>query len=419
MLKGGALIYALFVALIIGLTSSSLIFLAYFNRIEFQANTLKEKTLLDVSSGINLLVAQPEKIPFAQPAETTLFDDESSIVTLGRIHWGAFEIGVSKKTSKNYEFSQSVLIGSNLHQDSKISLYLADLDKPLSLCGKTEINGICYLPKAGVKRAYIEGQSFVGNKLINGEVLESSKSIPKINPEMLAHNQSYFERSFSKNDSVVSFEEIQEQHSIVNSFVNKPLLIYSEENIILTHQYYEGNIRIVSGKSVFIGAGSKLKDVIIYAPVIEAERDFEGNLQLFASDSLVIGDNCTFNYPSVVGLIKRQNKESATLLIKENTEINGVVFAYDEKPAGKSLLKVAIEKNATIKGQVYANGMVDLKGNIHGSLACNKFILNTPSSVYENHLLNVTIDYSKLSKHFVGVNLVNQSDTRNIVKWLY
>jgi hypothetical protein len=42
----------------------------------------------------------------------------------------------------------------------------------------------------------------------------------------------------------------------------------------------------------------------------------------------------------------------------------------------------------------------------------------TPSSVYENHLLNATIDVSKLSKHYVGINLVQESKIKKVVKWL-
>ena len=52
-------------------------------------------------------------------------------------------------------------------------------------------------------------------------------------------------------------------------------------------------------------------------------------------------------------------------------------------------------------------------------LATNGFMLNTPSSVYENHLLDITIDWSQLSEHFTGINLINESDSRSVVKWLY
>lgn len=417
-IKAGALLYSLAIALLIGLLSSALILFAFFNRTALQRNSDIERAQLNANSSMQLLLAAPGKVPFDNYTEIDLFGQATDKVTLYRKHWGAFEIAHSIAVAGKQSAYRAAMVGATLHNDSRISVYLADQDKPLSLCGNTLIRGICYLPKAGVKRAYIEGQSFSGDKLIDGEIKESKRELPPVNQAMMEHNLAYLSRQYDKTDSIIDFEKIQEENRVDHTFSENAWLLRSKGKIILTSRNYSGNIIIASDEAVFVGSGSVLDNVLIYAPYIEVEDNFTGSLQLFASDSLFLGENCTLKYPSVAALINR-GESSAKMLIGKGTEISGEVFAYRPGNNPKAPFLFSIEKEAVIKGQVYCSGAVDLKGSIHGSIACEKFILNTPSSVYENHLLNVTIDYSLLSPHFAGVNLTDNSENRKIVKWLY
>lgn len=416
--KAGALLYSLAIALLIGLLSSSLLLFAFFSRTSLQLNTDMERLQLNTSSAMQLLLAVPGKIPFGSSTEIDLFGEGKDKVILQRKHWGAFEIALSDAVAGKLSAGRVAMIGATLHNDSKISLYLADEDKPLSLCGNTQIKGTCYLPKAGVKRAYIEGQSFSGDKLVEGDIKESRKELPVINKLMIEHNLAYLSRQYNNSDSITDFENIHDINIMERSFSENTVLIHSKGKIALTGRKYSGNIIIASEEAVFIGSGSMLESVLVYAPYIEVENNFAGSVQLFASDSLLIREGCKLTYPSVAALISR-GENSAKMLIGKNTEITGEVFVYRQNNNSKTPFLFSIEKEAVIRGQVYSNGPVDLKGSIHGSIACEKFILHTPSSVYENHLLNVTIDYSLLSPHFVGVNLTDDSDNRKIVKWLY
>jgi len=66
---------------------------------------------------------------------------------------------------------------------------------------------------------------------------------------------------------------------------------------------------------------------------------------------------------------------------------------------------------------VYSNGFLELKGEVFGSVVCQSFILRTASSVYENHLLNTTIDITKLPKNYVGVNWLKKENHFDIIKF--
>lgn len=419
MLKASALFYAIVMALIIAIICSSFILFSHFNRIQTLWIDQNTKLLLNASSGLNLLLSNSATIDLNTQITLDLFEEETDSVKLERRQWGAYEVAVSKAFFKNHESLKMALICNNIHSDNSAALYLANLDKPLYLCGNTKINGTCFLPKAGVKRGYIEGQSFIGEKLINGESLESENELPEINKNLMQSNLKYFNGQINPLDSLVMIEDMPLNDTITHSFKNLSLVLKSNGSLALISNFLRGNIRIVSDKSVFVGASAKLEDIIIYAPKIIIEEGFLGVLQLFASDTIIISKNCKLNYPSVLSINRTINSpDNIYASFGENSRFSGVILGYQENNNLKNNLKVSIDKNTIITGQVYVNGLVDLKGKVYGSVACRKFILITPSSVYENHLLNAVIDNTKLPVHFTGINIVSSPSSKSVVKWL-
>ncbi len=76
-----------------------------------------------------------------------------------------------------------------------------------------------------------------------------------------------------------------------------------------------------------------------------------------------------------------------------------------------------LEKETELYSQIYSNGYVELKGSVFGSVVCAKFSLRSNSSLYDNHLLNATIDISKLPKDFVGFRLLKEESKFDILKY--
>ncbi|MEZ5199162.1 MAG: hypothetical protein R2764_23105 [Bacteroidales bacterium] len=72
-----------------------------------------------------------------------------------------------------------------------------------------------------------------------------------------------------------------------------------------------------------------------------------------------------------------------------------------------------------LSGQIYWDGIFDFKGKVYGSVACKKFLLKTPSSIYENHLMDVRIDLESLSKHYTGIELTGTERVKKVIQWLY
>jgi hypothetical protein len=419
MLKASSLFYAIIIALIIAIVSSSLILTHFLRSMEFEGFLRKEKVLRNANSALNLLLSRQEMVKKDSEVIIDLFAKGEDSVMLKRRSWGVYEIILAEAFIRDEHQKKVALIGTTSITNDNLALYLADQDRPLSLCGKTFIHGTCYLPKAGVKRAYIEGQNFIGQQLINGETLKSEKTLPAIKKEIPENIAGMFSNMPENNDSIVAFDYVATIDSLCNSFENKTIILYSTNDIVLKGKTYSGNLNIRSDRTVIVNQDCKLNDVIIYAHEIIIKSGFSGNLQAFANDSIVIEKKCRLEYPSALGIVRtKASPDKLNILLDENSTIDGVILAYQESGNSKQQVKVDIGKEAVITGQVYSNGLADIKGNVSGTLWCNKFILSTASSVYENHLLNARIDRSSLSKYFAGIDLIGINGNKRIISWL-
>lgn len=417
MLKAGSLVYAIVISVVVAMISSSLILLSYFTSIHIDHFTDIERVQMNVSSGIRILLSDKAGIASGKQ-ELDLFGTGKDSVLLEKRSWGAFEVGISEGLSRQDRFSKIALMGGDFSEDSTLALYLEDQDKPLSLCGRTVLHGTCVLPKAGLKRAYIEGQNFVGSKMTDGVVTQASQMLPLVNKVALDKITSFFLNRPNGNDSALLYEESPD--TVIAGFSGKTVFLYSAGKIKMDSKKIAGNVVVISKKEIEIGTNAILQDIIVYAPKVRVEDGFSGNLQVFASDTLIIGKGCRLQYPSVVGLIRTEvSVDNPAMFIKEKTEIEGIVFGCQEKYDNRKNLIVSLHNGVLLVGHLYCNGLLDLKGSVYGSVLCRKFILKTPSSVYENHLLNAVIDRTLLPKFFVGFGLMQEAPEKEIVKWLY
>ena len=169
-----------------------------------------------------------------------------------------------------------------------------------------------------------------------------------------------------------------------------------------------------------MGNNNQLEDIILVAPYIHFESNFKGSLQAIARDSILVENGVYLKFPSALGLVKKRgNNEKIQPFIKllNKSKVEGAIFTHQIQKTQQET-KISITKNAKVTGQVYADGWAEIKGNITGSLTCNKLILKTPSSVYENHLLNATINKKALPSNFVGSGLLNARKNKKMIKRL-
>ncbi len=419
MIKAASLFYAIVISLIIAIVSSSLILYSYLTRIEFDNLKINQNLELNVMSGLQLLMGSQSLVEPNTSKTIDLFGNKTDSVLLIRKSWGAHEVIISKAFLGNRSVQKIAEIGYYPDTTNSYSLYLADGDSPLALCGSTLIKGTAYLPKAGVKVAYIEGQNFVGKQLVQGPIKTSKPQLPEFNNLLNDDIQAMLSGHFGKiDDSTIVCEREFPKDSLKNSFEHATLHLTGSGSFVLGNCYYFGNIIVTTDKQITIRASAVLNNILVCAPKVIVESGFRGNIQIFAADTILIETGVTLYYPSVLGVVvNERSSRSPVIIMNDKDTIGGNVFVYkmgnQEKIPG-----IIIHNGAVIQGLVYSNGYVDLKGTIYGSLMCNKIVLSTPSGFYENHLLNAVIDASRLSPYFVGINLVKESQEKKIAKWL-
>lgn len=420
MLRGGSLFYALAITVIMALVSSSLLLAAHYSRLRLQHDQIREEVIRNSKSGLELLMGDQSDIDYSRPEDRDLFGHGSDSVLLEKKLWGAFEIAISHAHNKSLFHELIAAVGWKPDATDRTALILADLDRPLSVTGNTKITGDCYLPKAGIQRAYIEGNSYSGDRLVYGETKISDRFLPKYNDTLVKRIEDLFEFQPGQNDSVIYADVFQQSDSIGNSFLNPTLYVFNEGTIIINSQKISGQVCIISRKAILIGKNSSIHNALLIAPRIEIDDEVNGDFQAFARDSLICGKKVDLHYPTVLGIIgTEKSPDFASLVIGEKSKVFGQLFACNTENDFRKHVIISTAKESVVYGEIYSSDLVDHKGIVYGDVVCTKFELKTNSAEYENHLMNAVIDRPKRSPDYVSSALTRKrTDRKTVVQWL-
>ena len=421
-LKGGSLTYAVVFSLIVSAFCMTLVLLFYYSSQSVDEYTDVFKAQLNAKSGINLLLSNQQLIASPEKKTIDLYGNGNDSVELERNYWGAFDLVTATSVQQNYRFSLSALTGVKSVSDSgAMAIYLTDLNNPLKIAGETIIKGNCYLPEGTIKAGNMNGESFIGDKMVDGIIRKSSSQGMDFNKDFMIYliKQFTLDTMNVSSDSVINIDQFPLKDSVVNSFTNRPITLYSKGEIILSNIYVSGKIKILSEIGVIIKSSSQIKDVIIFAPDIEIQDGFTGALQAFATDSITVGEKCNLLYPSVLGAVRTvASKANSSVRIDENSNFAGEIFGIQETADLAKHVFISVSENTKVIGRVYSCDLLETKGKVYGSIICNKMLYANSSSVYENHLYRAVIDVTKLPDAFVGTSVLKSQTRKGIVKWL-
>ncbi|MGL4595956.1 MAG: hypothetical protein ACRCYO_00415 [Bacteroidia bacterium] len=397
MLRGSALFYALAMAVLIGLLSSSLILYAHTERLLLSKHVRMDELRRNMDSGMEWLLASPDAFAEGEFVYADLFGRGRDSVALMRKTWGAYSVFHVRSFAGNMEEEETVLAGWLPDSAKSFALYLADLDQALSLSGKTDIVGRCYLPQAGVQRAYIEGQSFEGFDLIRGLVRQSARRLEPINVDLVKRLDDLVGGKFLPTDRVEGFGGFAQGDSLYASFLDDGLVLRSLSEIVMRGGFCGGQVCFFSSTSIRVKKEMRLDGVLLVAPKIFIEDGVVGSFQAFARDSLLVGKRVEMRYPSVLGIVSSQRSpDLGYLFLDEKSTCAGLVFGASTVADFRKHVTVRLAKETHVIGQVWCFDLLDIQGIVWGDVTATKFELKTPSAYYSNHLLGATIDRTKL-----------------------
>jgi hypothetical protein len=410
-----ALIITIIIAIILSILSSALILLTYYNR-QIQVNSyMVERRDRNLSSGISIALSDT----------TAGIDEDDKWVDLGnkgedsvRVltkNWGVYRVGVVQSVISHKFYIKTFLFGNTTPGFYDGCIYLIDHSLPLSISGKTNLTGDAYLPKEGLKAAYIEQRSYDRNSLINGKILYSLKSPPQIDTRWLKYFDSLLQNPIAKAEISSDFFVWQDK---TVSFADSLVDIGSSGKIELGDVQIKGNILLQSDSSIIVNSDCKLENILMVAPVVRIKTGFKGALQIIAADSIIVEPDCTLEYPSSLVLIKKTGKlDQSDLIIGKRCSITGCIISYTgTKDINKTL--VSIDDSTLINGIVYVNGYLSLKGSVYGSVLTDYFLYKTNNSTYQNILMDVNINRQMISRFYVGPSLFLGRGKTKLIEWV-
>jgi hypothetical protein len=415
-LKAGSLQLVTFIVVVIALLLASFIVLIHIHKqFRIKTNHIIETVSL-VDKGIQNALHQKN----SNKDTTTLVLDNADYKSI-KIHkdfWGTYEKMYSKATIKHITLKKTALVGSKRNNNEPV-LYLKDNNRPLVVVGKTKIKGKAYLPKRGVKSGNIAGESYYGENYIYGTTA-LSENFPKLNKELLDYFKILNNRDFYNFDKIETINlNASKEH--INSFGNSVQLIYSNSELVLSDVSILGHIIVQSKTKISIDKSAYLKDIILIAPSIEIRDQVKGVFQAFATKRISVAQDVNLDYPSALVLNRDYSTDTTDVPnmidVADHSTIKGNIIALGLSASTNYEAQIKISSNATVKGIIYCEQNLELRGTVYGTVYTNNFIIKEKGSIYQNHIYNALISSEDLETEFVGV-LINDSK-KGIAKWFY
>ncbi|OFX83103.1 MAG: hypothetical protein A2X00_00980 [Bacteroidetes bacterium GWE2_32_14] len=367
----------------------------------------------DIESALNIYLTTENFNDYNKEIKIDLFEDGEHNVSLLVKKWGLYDIAYLNAKWKNININKAVLVGNDISENDEISIYYTNSAEKLTLCGNSLIEGNAFLPEKNVERGYIDGKGYNGEELIYGNIGYAEYSLPELNIDLIDEIENNYKKS--------SLSQVKNYNEYVNSsnqvidnlFTNEPIILYSDLPLEIESVSLFGNIVVFSEQAITIKNTSKIQDAILIANQVNIESGFKGNFQVFCTDSIIVEENVSLLYPTVL-LVNSIDK--AKISIGNNSLIFGDIILYNSNVSQNA--KILLEEGSIIQGLVYSYNKIEPKGSIYGSLYCNKIELITKSSSYSGHLMNAVISFDKLSKDYSFSNILKKESIKKAIKGL-
>lgn len=402
-LKGGALYIAILVSIIIGIILCMFIMIANYNQRSVTVFSQTSQLYHNLQSAFE--IAQSDYFTDEKNdkwIKNTLNDDSLKIK---KLYLGAYLLVTAETKNRHQVLSQSGLYGSVMPSDT--GLLISDNGRPVCLSGAVVFKANCYLPKAGIKAAFIEGQSFINSPQNNGFIKASPMQIPFADKDIIDKIEKQQNGINVYMDSVVSF--LPQNYD--QSFSKKTIVL--EISGQLSNISFKNNIKII-GKNIEIDNTCSLENILIVCEKVKFKDGFKGKVHVMASDSIITGKKCEFNYPSSFVLLPKENEINALnyIDINEDCKFYGGILALNktDDPNGTKVF-IKLNSKSEVNGFIYSANYLHLEGKANATIICDKLLLKTPSAVYENHMLACEIDPKKYS-HILAIPQIFKRSSR-------
>lgn len=304
--------------------------------------------------------------------------DESSRVYYERERWGMYEV-VSVKNGRRKSIR---LLGKNRESRYGATLYVPENGQAFSLTGKTFAEGDVYLPRNGISYTQVRSEFFKGKPLKEECIKTSVQDFPALEVESREVVDALLagagEREWLANGAVLerAFDES---------------VVCAETGEYLSGARVKGHVVLYAPGTLFVEQDTRLEGVILVGQRVEFADDFSGCVQVFAQDTILLGDRVCLKAGSGLHLW-REGEKGGLVRLGEHSEVNGYVIVKADADDGERKRAVYVQpESSRVRGLVFVDGIAEVHGTVTGSLYARGCYYFAPEGYYSGILHNAVL----------------------------
>ncbi len=407
MIRAASLFYAMMVALLMACLLSGILWTSHYRSLRTEQWIARVRCRDHALAAMGAPLATWNGVALVSDS-FDLFGGNDAPVNIATSPWGVYDVRKVVARSADQVDVRLALIGTRI---SDGGFFVADHDEPIALAGKVELDVPCYLPRSGVRKAYIEGKPYEG-PLAFPVVNQSASTIKDLPERLRLRLRSYGSMDRSTLSLAEPFRMI-EGSMLHRSFMERPVVFDLGGLVRLPAVELSGPVLLYSADSVVLPKGLHASGLVVRARHITIEHGFKGDLQCFTDQGIDVEDDVELRYPSALVCMPSPAAAAAVIKLGERVRISGAVVGY-EPDAGRVALEFGNDDH--VRGEVWCDGMTQLHGQCSGSVHTEGLILRTPSSVYRGHLMNFSIGAMD-APCFAGCGIEEKNKTA-VLAWL-
>lgn len=412
-IKASALLYAVTVALLLGMIMGSLVLLTHFRNVRTERWLVHERIASNARSAAYAMLGNSMSEE-EQPTELDLFGDGTDSATVRIIPWGGLDLLRSHAWHGDQDAWVTAFAGRAFPDD--VILDLPRSAGPVHLCGDARLHGDVRVPQADVRRGHIEGRPFSGDRLVEGRILRSEDGTRSLRTDMQDRIQRLCMGFPLEQEGTPIPQELRGEDVVWDGTGPIPLLQFNGPTHLFGYQL-RGPLIIRCNDSLSIDQENVLDMVLIQAPFIAIDPGAIITAQCFASEGILLGEGAELRFPSLLA-VWRDGRSSEAVRIELGTGslLQGAIVNVDRSIRGRQDGGIIIAPQAAVHGEVYAEGTVQLQGEVHGSVVARGFSLRTSASIYRGHILDGKIGPYNVGTTW-GFGITDRTDERTILQW--
>lgn len=358
------------ILMVMSLWNSDLLYLSGYNT--------REQQKADLSSAI---------VRYCQDtAFCSIFQGDTSLVLFPEVtasevkfrkrSWGLYEmLEVTAGQQKTFR-----LLGKAAESFYRAVLYIPERQRTLSVSGNSRVDGRLCLGEKGLAYTQIKAEFFSGIPIELSRIGRSGEEF--LEPE--AFVVGHIDDLFKNTGEALSDVELSGEESFGNPAV------FRRVGREIRGVNLRGPYILSAADSLYIRGDCRLRGIIVVAGKVRIGQGFQGCLQVFARDSIILEEGVSLQAGS--GLLVSGVYPGRLIRLGERCVIEGyvVVMGNDETPERPSAHYFQ-SSSCRVKGLVYVDGTAHIQGEIEGSLYVKELCYFAPEGYYMDLLYGLSL----------------------------